>query len=75
MINLDNERYHLAIPIHDAVFFAMGWSNLGYKTPNDTLRQLIGVFAIDALEYTEQWRAAALLRACLRAKWPESAAY
>ena len=50
--------------------FAMGWSDLGCSEPRDALRQLMGVFAVDALQYSEQWRAAALARAVLAEKWP-----
>jgi hypothetical protein len=66
----DGEHFRLAIPIPDALAFAMGWSDLEYSEPRDALRQLIGVFAVDALQYAEQWRAAALARALLEEKWP-----
>lgn len=71
MIDVEGERFRLAIPMHDAVFFAMGWSDLGYDAPAEALRQVVGLIAIDALEYDEKWRAAALLRLCLRERWPE----
>ncbi len=71
MIEVEGDRFCLAISMHDAVAFAMGWSDLDYTEPEDALRQVIGLLAIDALEYSEQWRAAALLRGCLREKWPD----
>lgn len=70
IINLDGERFRLAIPVTAAVSFALGWSDLGYTNPKDAVRQLIGFLAIDALEYSEQWRAAGMLRACLLERWP-----
>jgi hypothetical protein len=70
-IDLDGERFCLAIPLSDAVAFALGWSDLGCQEPSDVLRQLIGHLAVDALQYTEQWRAAGLVRGCLIEKWPE----
>lgn len=48
----------------------MGWSDLSYEEPDDAMRRIIGLLALDRLEYSEQWRVAALLRACLREKWP-----
>ena len=71
MIELDDERFRLTIPPDDAIRFAMGWSDLQLDKPTDTLRQLVGLLALDALEYSEQWRAAATFRACLAEKWPE----
>lgn len=66
----EGEYFKLAIPIPDALAFAMGWSDLNCSEPRDALRQLMGVFAVDALQYTEQWRAAAQARALLEQKWP-----
>jgi hypothetical protein len=71
VIRIEGERFQLAIPIAQAIAFSMGWSDLEDTEPNDVRRRLIGVLAIDALEYTEQWRAAGLLRACLKSKWPD----
>jgi hypothetical protein len=71
LIDLDGERFCLAIPLTDAVAFALGWSDLGSPGPSDVFRQLIGHLAIDALQHTEQWRAAGLVRECLMAKWPD----
>jgi hypothetical protein len=70
MIEPDGERFRLTIPIGDAIQFAVGGSNLTYSDPSDELRQLVGLLALDALEYTEQWRAAGMLRAIVEAKWP-----
>jgi hypothetical protein len=70
MFRLDEERFRLAIPVTEAVSFAMGWSDLGYREPKDTLRKIVGLLAIDALEYSEQWRMAALVRTCLAHRWP-----
>jgi hypothetical protein len=71
MLELEEERFQLTIPLHEAVAFAMGWSNLGYTEPKEALRKIIALLAIDALEYSEQWRVAAQLRACLRNRWPD----
>lgn len=74
MLHLIEDRFHLAIPVGDAVSFAMGWSDLGYSDPNDAMRKIVGLLAIDALEYSEQWRAASLLRSCLRHRWQDFSA-
>ena len=71
MIEANDDRYRLTIPLTDAIPFAIGSSNLGYADPSNELRQLIGLLVIDALEYSEQWRAAALIRRCLQEKWPD----
>ena len=71
MIELEDERFRLTIPLDEAIPFAMGWSDLQLDEPTDHLRQLIGLLALDALEYSEEWRAAATFRACLAEKWPE----
>lgn len=71
MFYADDERYRLAIPVQDAVSFAMGWTDLGYKRPKDALRKIVGLLAVDALEYAEQWRTAGLLRVCLEHRWTE----
>jgi hypothetical protein len=71
MIAREGARYRLAIPLDEALAFALGWSDLGYENPKDSLRQVVGLLAIDALEYSEQWRAAGWLRECMREQWPE----
>lgn len=71
MIESSDERYRLTIPMSDAIRFAIGMSDLNYAEPSDELRQLVGLLAIDMLEYAEQWRAAGLLRECMRSKWPD----
>jgi hypothetical protein len=71
MIEVDGERFRLTIPLSEAVSFAMGWTDLSYDQPADVLRQLIGLVALDTLQYSEQWRAAAIVRACFKEKWPE----
>ena len=48
----------------------MGWSDLGYAEPNDASRRVMGALALDTLEYSEQWREAAVARACLMKRWP-----
>jgi hypothetical protein len=70
MIESNGERYHLTIPLADAVNFAVGDSDLDYSSPSDELRQVVGLIALDMLEYTEQWRAAGMLRTALTGKWP-----
>jgi hypothetical protein len=66
----DGERFQLAIPVSDAFAFAMGWSDLDYIDPPDASRRVMGAFAVDALQYSEQWRTAALALACLEERWP-----
>ena len=73
MIDVHGERYRLTIPIGDALAFAMGWSDLHYAEPNDAMRRIMGFLAVDALEYTERWRDAAVARACLLQRWPQCA--
>jgi hypothetical protein len=70
MIEPHGDRFRLTIPISDAVRFAVGSSDLTYEAPSDELRQLVGLLALDALEYSEQWRAAGLLRGLMDDKWP-----
>lgn len=67
----DDEQLQLAIPVTEALKFALGQSDLGYSCPDDGMRKLMGVLALDALEYSEEWRSAALARAHLTEKWPE----
>lgn len=65
-------RFRLRIPLADAFAFAMGWSDLGYEKVDDGMRHIIGLLVLDSLEYSEQWRASARVRACLVKKWPTS---
>lgn len=71
MIEANEERYRLTIPLSDAIPFVLGESDLDYIDPTDELRQLIGLLVIDTLEYSEQWRAATLLRGYLTERWPD----
>jgi hypothetical protein len=64
-------RFRLTIPIEDAFAFAMGESDLEYTDATDEMRQVVGLLVIDKLEYAEQWRVAAEVRACLAICWPE----
>jgi hypothetical protein len=64
-------RFRLTIPIEEAFAFAMGESDLSYAEASDEMRQVIGLLVIDKLEYAEQWRVSAEVRACLAARWPE----
>ena len=70
-MELEQTRFRLAIPLWDAFAFAMGWSDLGYATANDRMRQVMGLLVLDSLEYSEQWRAFARTRECLEEKWPD----
>jgi hypothetical protein len=72
MIDSSGDRFALALPLLDAVRFSIGVTDLNYDQPNDELRQVVGLLAIDDLEYSEQWRVAGLLRSLLREKWPDS---
>ena len=71
MIDFKEDRYRLTIPLPDAIRFVLGISDLSYPEPTDELRQLVGLLALDLLEYSEQWRVAGLLRKCMQAKWPD----
>lgn len=53
----EQTRFRLAIPLRDAFEFAMGWSDLGYASANDSMRHVMGVLVVDSLEYSEQWHA------------------
>lgn len=66
----EQKRYRLTIPLLDAFSFAMGWTDLGYKSAEDPMRQVMGMLVVDSLEYSEQWRASALARECLADRWP-----
>jgi hypothetical protein len=39
---LQEQRVRLAMPLNDAIAFAMGVSDLGYKDTEDATRQVIG---------------------------------
>ena len=71
MIATNDDRLTLTIPIRDALEFALGLSDLGYTDPPDGMRHVVGTLALDALEYSEQWRLAALARDGLSEKWPD----
>ena len=65
------ERYRLAIPVEEALKFALGSSDLDYAAPSDELRRVMGALAVDTLEYSEQWREASIARSRLQEKWPD----
>ena len=69
MIRLEEEFVRLAIPMEDAVAFALGCSDLGYAAPSPAMRRIIGELAVDALQYAEQWRAATLLQSYIEEMW------
>ncbi len=71
MITFEEDRFRLNIPVSEAILFTIGESDLSYTEPSDELRQLVGLLALDMLEYSEEWRTAALLRAAMRATWPD----
>jgi hypothetical protein len=54
----------------EALDFAMGRTDLGYRGPSDDLRRIMGVLVLDTLQYNEYWRLAQLVRLSLAAKWP-----
>ena len=62
---------YLPVPIEEAVLFALGLTDLDLDEPSDHGRQLIGLIALDHLEYSEQWRVSGMLRTALKQKWPE----
>jgi hypothetical protein len=61
----------LDMPIEDAVLFALGLTDLDVDEPSDRARQLVGLIALEHLEYSEQWRVSGTLRTALKEKWPE----
>jgi hypothetical protein len=61
----------LAVPIEEAVLFALGLTDLDLDEPSDHARQLIGLIAVDHLEYSEHWRLSGIIRTALKEKWPE----
>jgi hypothetical protein len=61
----------LAVPIEEAVLFALGLTDLDLDEPSDHARQLIGLIAVDQLEYSEQRRLSGIIRTALKEKWPE----
>ena len=65
MVTVEGEFVRLAVPIHEAVAFAVGWSDGGFAEPSPAMRRIIGELAIDSLEYAEEWRLAAMVRECL----------
>jgi hypothetical protein len=66
----EQTRFRLAIPLLDAFAFAMDWTDLGYNSASDPMRQVMGLLVVDCLEYSEQWRASAQARLCLAERWP-----
>ena len=65
MVTVEGEFVRLTVPIHEAVAFAMGWSDCGFVEPSPAMRRIIGELAIDSLEYAEEWRLATMLRECI----------
>jgi hypothetical protein len=46
-MNQEQTRFRLTIPLRDAFAFAMGWSDLGYESPSDAMRQVLGLLVVD----------------------------
>jgi hypothetical protein len=65
------DQLSLDVPIEEAVLFALGLTDLHVDKPTNRARQLIGLIALDQLEYYEQWRDSAIVRKALKKKWPE----
>jgi hypothetical protein len=61
----------LAVSIEEAMLFALGLTDLDLDEPSDHARQLIGLIAVDHLEYSEQWRLSGIVRTALKQKWPD----
>ena len=70
MINIEGEFVRLTIPLDEAVAFAMGGTDLRSTQPTPAMRRIVGELAVDALQYREQWREAAILRKSIRHLWP-----
>ena len=65
MVTVDGDFVRLTAPVHEAVAFALGWSDCGFDAPSPAMRRIVGELAIDSLEYAEEWRLAAMLRDCM----------
>ena len=59
-----------SITLGDALDFAMGLTELGYREPCDDIRRIMGAIVLDTLQYGEYWRLAELTRLSLADKWP-----
>lgn len=70
-VDANPTHFRLAVPIAEASEFAFGMSDWCYDNPPDELRCLVGQLLIDQLEYSENWRAAALVRRTLQRKYPQ----
>jgi len=68
---MTSPQLSLALPIEEAVRFALALTDLDLDEPSDHARQLIGLIAVDHLEYSEQWRLSGIIRTALKEKWPE----
>lgn len=71
----EDDEYRITIPIEDAFAFSMGEYELGSNETADTMRQLVGILIVDALQYGEHWRIAAETRAALAERWPDCAGF
>jgi len=67
----ENLEFRLTISIDDAFAFSMGEFHLGSSEVSDTMRQLVGILIVDALQYGEHWRVAAEAQASLAERWPD----
>jgi hypothetical protein len=67
----EEDEFRLTIPIEDAFSFSMGEYELGPNETSDSMRQLVGILIIDALEYAESWRLAAEAKTLLAVRWPD----
>ena len=70
-ISISRPEFCLDLQIDEAVLFALGLTDLELDQPGDNARKLIGLIALDHLEYSEQWRVSAMLRTELKKRWPE----
>jgi hypothetical protein len=68
---MSSPQLRLAVPIEEAVLFALGLTDLDLDEPSDHARQLIGLIAVDHLEYSEQWELSGIIRTALKEKWPD----
>jgi hypothetical protein len=65
---MSSSQLRLAVPIEEAVLFALGLTDLDLDEPSDHARQLIGIIAVDHLEYSEQWQLSGIIRTALKAR-------
>ena len=73
LIKVEGNKVELAVPVDEAVRFAMGWSDAGLPEAPTSLRRTVGELAVGALEHAKDWRGAEMLRGLILWKWSGAA--